>query len=86
MFITNGTAITPTNRTALGIRYSGYGAEGRGRPERGGPEEGGRRPAATRADRTPAECVTVEPCLPARAAQSGGPFLPGQWMVVTYWS
>ena len=66
MFITNGTAITPTNRTALGIRYSGYGAEGRGRPERSGPEEGGQRRAATRADWTPAECVTVKPCLPAQ--------------------
>jgi hypothetical protein len=75
MFITNGTAMTPTNSTALGIRYSGYGAEGRGRPERSGPEEGGRRPASARADWTPAECVTVKPCLPARAAPSGGPFL-----------
>src|SRR5216683_501697 len=37
MFITSGTAITPTNSTALGTRYSGYGAEGRGRPARRGP-------------------------------------------------
>src|SRR6266851_8135803 len=65
MFITSGTAITPTNSTALGTRYSEYGAEGRGRPARRGPADGGRCPAAAGAASTRAGCVTVKPCLPA---------------------